>query len=114
MPPDPLLDSAAVRDAEFDAEVVAEEDGGPAVEAAPLPEPYAQRNGLPALRGDVRTAAIAAAGGAIAGVATVAAVRAVSGAPRKGSGRRLARRSERPRKVVASRSFLVDVHLLGS
>jgi hypothetical protein len=98
--------------AEIDLEVVAEEDGGPAAEAAPLPDPYTQRNGLPALRGDVRTAAIAAAGGAIAGVATVAAVRAVSG-PRKGSGRRLMRRSERPRKVVASRSFLVDVHLLG-
>jgi hypothetical protein len=93
---------------------VAEEDAGPAEEAAALPERYERGNGLPALRGDVRTAAIAAAGGAIAGVATVAAVRAVSGAtPRRGSARRLARRSERPRKVVASRSFLVDVHLLG-
>jgi hypothetical protein len=61
----------------------------------------------------VRTAAIAAAGGALAGAATVAAVRAVS-RPRKGSGRRLARRSAPPRRVVASRSFLVDVHLLGS
>jgi hypothetical protein len=98
--------------AEFDAQVIAEEDAGPAEEAAALPQPYPRENGLPALRGDVRTAAIAAAGGAIAGAATVAAVRAVS-RPRKGSGRLLARRSAPPRKVVASRSFLVDVHLLG-
>ena len=63
----------------------------------------------------MRTAAIAAAGGVLAGAATVAAVRAVargrldaarSGAP-------AARRRERPQNVVASRSFLVDVHLLG-
>jgi hypothetical protein len=41
-------------------------------------------------------------------------VRAVSGAgSRKRSLRRLARRNERPANVVASRSFLVDVHLLG-
>jgi hypothetical protein len=99
--------------AEFDAEVIAEEDAGPAQEGTALPQPYDRDNGLPALRGDVRTAAIAAAGGAIAGAATVAAVRAVS-RPRKGSGRRLARRSAPPRKVVASRSFLVDVHLLGN
>jgi hypothetical protein len=97
--------------AEFEGQVIAEEDAGPA-EAAALPQPYSRENGLPALRGDVRTAAIAAAGGALAGAATVAAVRAVS-RPRKGSGRLLARRSAPPRRIVASRSFLVDVHLLG-
>jgi hypothetical protein len=49
----------------------------------------------------------------IAGAATVAAVRAVGAAAgRKKSPRRLARR-ERQSNVVASRSFLVDVHLLG-
>ena len=68
----------------------------------------------PVLRGEARTAAIAAAGGVLAGVATVAAVRAVGAATSRGNGSRgLLRRRERPAKVVASRSFLVDVHLLG-
>lgn len=68
-----------------------------------------------ALREEVRTAAIAAAGGVLAGAATVAAVRAVGAvSSRKRSGRGLSRRRrERPANVVASRSFLVDVHLLG-
>jgi hypothetical protein len=69
---------------------------------------------VPVLRGEVRTAAIAAAGGVLAGAVTVAAVRAVSAVgSRKGSSRGLRRRRERPVNVVASRSFLVDVHLLG-
>jgi hypothetical protein len=59
----------------------------------------------------VTTAAIAVAGGAIAGVATVAAVRAVGGGSKRRS-RRFGRRA-RPANVVASRSFLVDVHVLG-
>jgi len=68
----------------------------------------------PALRGEARTAVIAAAGGVLAGAATVAAVRAVGAVASRGSGSRgLLRRRERPAKVVASRSFLVDVHLLG-
>ena len=62
-----------------------------------------------ALRGEARTAAIAAVGGVLAGAATVATVRAVA---RKSPGRLLQRRKRQP-KVVASRSFLVDVHLLG-
>ncbi len=46
---------------------------------------------------------------------TVAAVRAVGAAGnRNRSPRRASRRkAERPANVVASRSFLVDVHLLG-
>jgi hypothetical protein len=99
--------------ADLEAEVIAEEDGGTPEEdgaARLLPLPYSQP-AVPALR-EVRTAAIAAAGGALAGVATVAAVRAVSSsAMRKRPQRRLIGRSERP--VVASRSFLIDVHLLG-
>jgi hypothetical protein len=63
------------------------------------------------LRGEARTAVIAAAGGVLAGAATVAAVRAV--ASTRKSARRPSRRRERPANVVASRSFLVDVHLLG-
>lgn len=65
------------------------------------------------VRSEAKTAAIAAAGGVLAGAATVAAVRAVGAvASRKRTPRRLARR-ERPANVLASRSFLVDVHLLG-
>jgi hypothetical protein len=64
---------------------------------------------------DVRTAALAAAGGIVAGAATVAAVRALgAGAARTSRSRRaLRRREERPLNVIASRSFLVDIHLLG-
>ena len=54
--------------------------------------------------------AVAAAGGAVAGVAVVAIAKAASRAPRRPPRRGLFRRRE---KVVASRSFLVDVHVLG-
>ena len=103
---------------EFDVEgeVVAEEDAGaPAAEGSVrVIEPYRESRS-PVLRTEVRSAAIAVAGGALAGAATVAAVRAVSAVgSRNRSPRRLARRkNERPANVLASRSFLVDVHLLG-
>jgi hypothetical protein len=64
------------------------------------------------VRNEARTAALAAVGGVLAGAATVAAVRAVGAAAKKSPGRLLPRRKRQP-KVVASRSFLVDVHLLG-
>lgn len=70
-------------------------------------------SGALAVRNEAKTAVVAAAGGILAGAATVAAVRAVGAvASRKRAPRRLARR-ERPSNIVASRSFLVDVHLLG-
>jgi hypothetical protein len=52
----------------------------------------------------------------VAGAATVAAVRAVrSGAPsRRQRPRRLLRRRSDQQTIVASRSFLVDVHILGN
>ncbi len=68
--------------------------------------------GALALRGEARTAAIAAVGGVLAGAATVAAVRAVGAVAKRSQGQLLPRRNRQP-KVVASRSFLVDVHLLG-
>ncbi|OLE38243.1 MAG: hypothetical protein AUG48_02440 [Actinobacteria bacterium 13_1_20CM_3_68_9] len=79
-----------------------------------LPEP-SRRTDVEAWRGEVRTAAIAAAGGLVAGAATVAAVRAVrsSAAPRRQRSRRLLRRRQEPPRIVASRSFMVDVHILG-
>lgn len=99
---------------EVDAEVVAEEDAEPGsgdrVRALPLP--YEQGNS-PILRSEVRSAALAAAGGALAGAATVAAVRAVSAVgTRRRSSKRITRRQATPANIVASRSFLVDVHLL--
>jgi hypothetical protein len=99
---------------DLEGEVLAEEsvelDGGQEVRVIDRADGAA----VPVLRGEVRTAAVAAVGGVLAGAATVAAVRAVGAAgSRKGSGRRLSRRRDRPANVVASRSFLVDVHLLG-
>lgn len=102
-----------------DAEVVAEEDAGPAEATDPvrqLPADYEAQGGsaLPALRPEVKTAVLATAGGVLAGAATVAAVRAVTGAAaRARSPRRFAGRRRERQNVVASRSFLVDVHLLG-
>ena len=79
--------------------------------ARPLPATVDERAELSAWKGEARTAAIAAAGGIVAGAATVALARATRG----GSSKRPAKRSkakERPVKVLASRSFMVDVHLL--
>lgn len=103
-----------VSELHVDGEVLAEEDAEPrdAEPVRALPLPY-EEPPLPVLRSEVRSAAIAAAGGVLAGAATVAAVRAVSAAGSKArSPRWLGRRRERS-NVVASRSFLVDVHLLG-
>jgi hypothetical protein len=107
-----------VSDFEVDGEIVAEEDAEPrdATEPVrPLPRLYEETAGssLPVLRGEVRTAALAAAGGVLAGAATVAAVRAVAAVSSKPRSprRALGRRAQRP-NIVASRSFLVDVHLL--
>ena len=79
--------------------------------ARPLPATIDQRAELSAWKGEARTVAIAAAGGLVAGAATVALARATRG----GSSKRPAKRQkakERPLKVLASRSFLVDVHLV--
>jgi hypothetical protein len=106
-----------VEELQLDGEVIAEEDAGPrdaTDPVRPLPASYEEQPGTSlALRPEVRTAALAAAGGVLAGAATVAAVRVVTSAATKvRPGRRLSRRRER-QNVVASRSFLVDVHLLG-
>jgi hypothetical protein len=59
---------------------------------------------------EVGPLAVAAAGGAAAGVVVVAIAKAASRTPRRPPRRGLFRRRE---KVVASRSFLVDIHVLG-
>lgn len=103
---------------------------GPVVEAEAVEEPIGAGEGddrseavralperrstseLNAWKGEMRAIAAVAAGGLAAGAATVAAVsaaKAVAGA----RSRRTLRRARADREVVASRSFLVDVHLLG-
>jgi hypothetical protein len=109
-----------VDELQLDGEVIAEEDAGSGAATdpvRPLPSTYAEPTGTSlALRPEVRTAALAAAGGVLAGAATVAAVRVVSSAAarvrpqRRSPGRG---RGGGRENVVASRSFLIDVHLLG-
>ena len=79
--------------------------------ARPLPAAVDKRAELSAWKGEARTAAIAAAGGLVAGAATVALARATRGGSSKRPAKR-AKAKERPVKVLASRSFMVDVHLL--
>jgi hypothetical protein len=89
-------------------------DGEPVEETAvrPLPAGVAGREEVTVWTPEVKTAALAAAGGIVAGAATVAVVRA---AGRTASPKRRGRRGlRRDQNIVASRSFLVDVHLLGS
>ncbi len=87
------------------------DDGEQPLSARPLPA-NRERSELSLWRGEVRTAAIAAAGGLVAGAATVAVARASRGSGSRRPAKR-SRAKDRPVKVVASRSFLVDVHLLG-
>jgi hypothetical protein len=103
-----------VSEFDLEGEILAEEDAAEQADEGSIRviEPYREPPS-PVLRTEVRTAALAAAGGALAGAVTVAAVRVI-GSEVGRSPRRLSRRkSERPMNVLASRSFLVDVHLLG-
>jgi hypothetical protein len=107
-----------VSELQLDGEVIAEEDAGTGSATdpvRPLPSTFEDQHGTSlALRPEVRTAALAAAGGVLAGAVTVAAVRAVSSAAAKVRPPRRSLGRGRPREnVVASRSFLIDVHLLG-
>lgn len=97
----------------LDVSVVEGDSQQPAVEAGevrPLPARRASSELTPVAQ-DVRNAALAAAGGIAAGAATMILARATRSAGRGGA-IRLGRR-RRPAKVVASRSFIVDVHMLG-
>jgi hypothetical protein len=102
-----LLEAEAIEEPARPGEALEE------AEVRPLPEQPAGRELAAAT--EVRNAALAAAGGIVAGAATVAAVRALgSGAARASRSRRsLRKREQRPLNVIASRSFLVDIHLLG-
>jgi hypothetical protein len=106
-----------VDELQLDGEVIAEEDAGrgDAIDPVrPLPVSFEGPKTSVVLRPEVRTAALAAAGGVLAGAATVAAMRVVTSAATKVRPQRsLSRRRNQRQNVIASRSFLVDVHLLG-
>lgn len=97
----------------IDSEAVEEPSGeGSELSADVRPVP-GRRSGaeLESWRGEVRAIAVVAAGGIAAGAATVAAL---SVAKRSGARSRAIRRASGKRNdIVASRSFLVDVHVLG-
>lgn len=99
----------------LEARAVEEElpEGGAGDEPARVRRlPVRRRGGeVDQLRGEVTTAALAAAGGVVAGAATVAVVRALGAVGRANRGRVI--KGRRPAKIVASRSFLVDIHVLG-
>lgn len=110
------MSSARVVDAEAVEEPLAEGEDAAGVdpsgaEVRALPERRTTAE-LTSWRGEVKAMAVVAAGGLAAGAATVAAVsaaKAVSGS----RSRRPIRRGKGDRDVIATRSFLVDVHLLG-
>jgi hypothetical protein len=78
----------------------------------PLPQRRSPAE-LDAWRDEIRAVAIVAAGGVAAGAATVAAVNAVRARAGRKRPRGLLRRRGRSDNIVASRSFLIDVHVLG-
>lgn len=81
-------------------------------EARPLPE-RRPASELDAWRGEIKVAAAAAAGGLAAGAATVAAVNAVRARAERRRPRRVIRRGRKSEQgILASRSFLIDVHVL--
>ena len=100
-----------VREEVWQADAV--EEAGELTDERPLPA-AAQPAEVAPMSIEARTVAMAAAGGIVAGAATVVVAKVVSKAasPTKRSRRGITGRSKRD-DVVASRSFLVDVHLLG-
>lgn len=91
-------------------EVPLGEAAGPEADVRPLPETRT-RSDIDAWRGEVRAIAVVAAGGLAAGAAAVVAVSAAKS--RSGSRTSALRRVRGKRDgIVASRSFLVDVHVL--
>jgi hypothetical protein len=89
-----------------------EEETGETATAVPLPATRGAGE-VSFLGGEARTVAIAAAGGVVAGAATVAVVKAASRAAAPKRAKRGLLRRQKQNEIIASRSFLVDVHLLG-
>ena len=96
----------------LEAEAVEEDEGGDAAVARALPV-TTDGGDVSILREEARTVAIAAAGGVVAGAATVAVVKAASRVAAPKRAKRGMLRRQKQNEIIASRSFLVDVHLLG-
>jgi hypothetical protein len=99
-----------------DGDAIEEPAGTGAEHDAEVRQLPARRGGgeIDTWRGEVRSVALAAAGGLAAGAATVVAVHAVRGkSAAKPSRKIISRGRKQQQNVVASRSFLVDVHVLG-
>jgi hypothetical protein len=96
----------------LEAEAIAEETDGEEPRDTPLPAARTAAE-VSILSGEAKTVAIAAAGGVVAGAATVAVVRAASRVATPNRSRRKLLRRSKQNEIIASRSFLVDVHLLG-
>jgi hypothetical protein len=80
------------------------------VEARPVEQPSPPGTGLQAWLASLPAPAVAAAGGFVMGVVTWVAVRVLRGDRRRAALAR--RRGRKSVEVAATRSFLVDVHLL--
>jgi hypothetical protein len=102
----PVVEAEAIEE-----QVAAGEDASGDEPVRPLPARRSPTE-LNAWKGDVRALAVVAAGGLAAGAVTIAAVSAAKSVA-GGRSRRTLRRTRPDRDVIASRSFLVDVHLLG-
>ena len=106
---DELVEAGAVEMADGDLPIPGSQG---TVRPLPVAAPSAE---IESWHEDARTLAVAAVGGVAIGVATVAAVNALLAA--RGARRGLSRAARRRRgdrgKIVASRSFLVDIHVLG-
>ncbi len=103
-----------MEDEVLEGEAVEEDAPGTGVvddDVRPLPQRRSAAE-LDAWRGEVRTVAMAAAGGLAAGAATVAAVNAVRAHVERRKPTRVLRRGGKAERVLASRSFLIDVHVL--
>ena len=118
MPLDAQIELGTVREQLLETEAIEvpgdeSEDGAEEATARPLPAKLEDGSALAVWSGEVKTAALAAAGGVLAGAATVAVVRATRAVAGPKTRSRMLRGRDRPQNVVASRSFIVDVHLLG-
>ena len=101
-----MLEADAVEE-----QIPAAEEGADREQVRPLPERRSAAE-LDAWRGEIRVAAVAAAGGIAAGAVTVAAVNAVRARAERKRPRRISRRGRKSEGILASRSFLIDVHVL--
>jgi hypothetical protein len=105
------MSSGSVVEAEAIEEPIAAAESASGEEAVRALPARRSASELDAWKGEVRALAVVAAGGIAAGAVTVAAVSAAKAVA--GRNRRPPRRSRGDRDGIASRAFLVDVHLLG-